>query len=70
MGILFKVDKIINSIKAAYESVGDTFNEADRIYFLNHFNSPNYQDWCIKELGILIPSVENIQDKVEKLMLK
>ena len=68
--VLFKVDKIINSIKAAYESVGETFNEVDRIYFLNHFNSSNYQDWCVKELGILIPSVENIQDKVEKLLMK
>ena len=68
--VLFKVDKIINSIKAAYESVGETFNEEDRIYFLTHFNSSNYQDWCVKELGILIPSVENIQDKVEKLLMK
>ena len=68
--VLFKVDKIINSIKAAYESVGETFNEEDRIYFLTHFNSSNYQDWYVKELGILIPSVENIQDKVEKLLMK
>ena len=28
--VLFKVDKIINSIKAAYESVGETFNEVDQ----------------------------------------
>ena len=68
--VLFKVDKIINSIKAAYESVGETFNEVDRIYFLNHFNPTNYKDWCAQELGILIPGVENIQDKVEKLLMK
>ena len=42
--VLFKVDKIINSIKAAYESVGEPFNEENKIQLLSHFNTQNFQN--------------------------
>ena len=67
--VLFDESKIINSVRAAYESVGETFHEEDRMQLLSYFNTRNFQNWCIEEVGTLIPNVEDIQDRVERLLM-
>ena len=68
--VIFDRNKIINSVKAAYESVGETFNEDIKEHLLYCFNNRNINKWCIEELGVLIPSVEDIQDRVERLLME
>ena len=68
--VIFDRNKIINSVKAAYESVGETFNEDIEEHLLYCFNNRNINKWCIEELGVLIPSVEDIQDRVERLLME
>lgn len=68
--VAFSVDKIINSVKAAYESVGKEFTQNDYIDLISHFSIHNLNEWCVKELGLLIPSVEDIQDRVEKYLMR
>ena len=67
--VIFDRNKIINSVKAAYESVGETFNEDTKEHLLYCFNNRNINKWCIEELGVLIPSVEDIQNKVENVLI-
>lgn len=67
--VLFDESKIINSVRAAYESVRETFHEEDRAQLLSYFNTRNFQNWCIEEVGVLIPNVEDIQDRVERLLM-
>ena len=67
--VLFDENKIINSVRAAYESVGETFNENDRVDLLSFFTPQKIQTWCVEELGYLIPNVENIQDRVERILM-
>ena len=67
--VIFDRNKIINSVKAAYESVGETFNEDTKEHLLYCFNDRNLNKWCIEELGVLIPSVEDIQNKVENVLI-
>lgn len=67
--VLFDESKIINSVRAAYESVGETFHENDRVDLLSFFTPQKLQTWCIEELGYLIPNVENIQDRVERILM-
>lgn len=66
---LFDENKIINSVRAAYESVGETFHENDRVNLLSFFTPQKIQTWCVEELGYLIPNVENIQDRVERILM-
>ena len=68
--VLFDENKIINSVKAAYESVGETFHEEDKVHLLSYFNTQSFQKWCTEELGLLIPNVEDIQDRVERLLME
>ena len=68
--VIFDRNKIINSVKDAYESVGETFNEDTKEHLLYCFNNRNINKWCIEELGVLIPSVEDIQDRVERLLME
>ena len=68
--VIFDRNKIINSVKAAYESVGETFNEDTKEHLLYCFNNRNINKWCIEELEVLIPSVEDIQDRVERLLME
>lgn len=58
--VLFDESKIVNSIKAAYESVGEIFYEENLTQLLNYFNTHNFQNWC----------VEDIQDVVERLLMR
>ena len=58
--VLFDESKIINSIKAAYESVGEVFYEENLTQLLNYFNTQNFQNW----------SVEDIQDRVERILMR
>ena len=67
--VLFDENKIINSVRAAYESVGETFHENDRVDLLSFFTPQKIQTWCVEELGYLIPNVENIQDRVERILM-
>ena len=67
---LFDKTKIVHSVMAAYKSVGEDFNIAEDTALNEHFSLKNLNDWCVKELGILIPSVEDIQDRVEKYLMK
>ena len=67
--VIFDRNKIINSVKAAYESVGETFNEDTKEHLLYCFNNRNINKWCIEGLGVLIPSVEDIQNKVENVLI-
>ena len=67
--VLFDENKIINSVRAAYESVGETFHENDRVDLLSFFTPQKIQTWCVEELGHLIPNVENIQDRVERILM-
>ena len=68
--VLFDKTKIVHSVMAAYKSVGEDFDIAEDTVLNEHFNLKNLNDWCVKELGILIPSVEDIQDRVEKYLMK
>ena len=68
--VLFDKTKIVHSVMAAYKSVGEDFDIAEDTALNEHFSLKNLNDWCIKELGILIPSVEDIQDRVEKYLMK
>ena len=68
--VLFDKTKIVHSVMAAYKSVGEDFNIAEDTALNEHFSLKNLNDWCVKELGILIPSVEDIQDRVEKYLMK
>lgn len=67
--VLFDENKILNSVKAAYESIGEAFHENDRNNLINLFTPQQLQTWCIEELGRLIPNVEDIQDKVERILM-
>ena len=49
--VLFDENKIINSVRAAYESVGETFHENDRVDLLSFFTPQKIQTWCVEELG-------------------
>lgn len=66
----FDKTKIVHSVMAAYKSVGEDFNIAEDAALNEHFSLKNLNDWCVEELGILIPSVEDIQDRVEKYLMK
>ena len=68
--VLFDKTKIVHSVMAAYKSVGEDFDIAENTALNEHFSLKNLNDWCVKELGILIPSVEDIQDRVEKYLMK
>ena len=68
--VLFDKTKIVHSVMAAYKSVGEDFDIAEDTALNEHFSLKNLNDWCVKELGILIPSVEDIQDRVEKYLMK
>ena len=68
--VLFDESKIISSVRAAYESVGETFQESDRTYLLSKFTKQQLHDWCVADLGRLIPNVEDIQDRVERILMK
>ena len=68
--VLFDKTKIVHSVMAAYKSVGEDFDIAEDAALNEHFSLKNLNDWCVKELGILIPSVEDIQDRVEKYLMK
>ena len=67
--VLFDENKIINSVRAAYESVGEAFHENDRVNLLSFFTPQKIQTWCVEELGYPIPNVENIQDRVERILM-
>ena len=68
--VLFDKTKIVHSVMAAYKSVGEDFDIKEDAALNEHFSLKNLNDWCVKELGILIPSVEDIQDRVEKYLMK
>ena len=68
--VLFDKTKIVHSVMAAYKSVGEDFGIAEDAALNEHFSLKNLNDWCAEELGILIPSVEDIQDRVEKYLMK
>ena len=68
--VLFDKTKIVHSVMAAYKSVGEDFDIAEDAALNEHFSLKNLNDWCVEELGILIPSVEDIQDRVEKYLMK
>ena len=68
--VLFDKTKIVHSVMAAYKSVDEDFDIAEDTALNEHFSLKNLNDWCVKELGILIPSVEDIQDRVEKYLMK
>ena len=68
--VLFDKTKIVHSVMAAYKSVGEDVDIAEDTALNEHFSLKNLNDWCVKELGILIPSVEDIQDRVEKYLMK
>ena len=68
--VLFDKTKIVHSVMAAYKSVGEDFDIKEDAALNEHFSLKNLNDWCVEELGILIPSVEDIQDRVEKYLMK
>ena len=68
--VLFDKTKIVHSVMAAYKSVGEDFSIAEDAALNEHFSLKNLNDWCVEELGTLIPSVEDIQDRVEKYLMK
>ena len=68
--VLFDKTKIVHSVMAAYKSVGEDFDIKEDATLNEHFSLKNLNDWCAEELGILIPSVEDIQDRVEKYLMK
>ena len=68
--VTFLLDKIVNSVKAAYESVGKEFTKEDQVDLMLHFDRTRLNTWCVADLGKLIPSVEDIQDRVEKYLMK
>ena len=67
--VLFDKQKIINSVMSAYKSVGEDFGQSESSSLSRHFNTHNLNEWCVSELGKMIPSVEDIQDRVEKWLM-
>lgn len=68
--VLFEIDKIKNSVLAAYKSEGEELSEIESMLLWREFDPDMLTKWCIEELGVLIPSVEDIQDRVELLLMK
>lgn len=67
--VLFDKQKIIDSVMSAYKSVGEDFGQSESSSLSRHFNTHSINEWCISELGKMIPNVENIQDRVEKWLM-
>lgn len=67
--VLFDINKILNSVRAAYESVGEPFSEEVKVAFEIAFTHGSLNDWLVQELGVLIPNVEDVQDRVERILM-
>ena len=67
---LFDIHHIYDSVIAAYQSVGETYTKNVEQQILEQFCVEALNEWCVTELGKLIPSVEDIQDKVEKYLMQ
>ena len=67
---LFDIHHIYDSVIAAYQSVGEKYTKNEEQQILEQFCVEALNEWCVTELGKLIPSVEDIQDKVEKYLMK
>lgn len=67
---LFDIHHIYDSVIAAYQSVGEKYTKNEEQQILEQFCVEALNEWCVTELGKLIPSVEDIQDKVEKYLMQ
>ena len=67
---LFDIHHIYDSVIAAYQSVGEKYTKNEERQILEQFRIEALNEWCVTELGKLIPSVEDIQDKVEKYLMQ
>ena len=67
---LFDIHHIYDSVIAAYQSVGEKYTKNVEQQILEQFCVEALNEWCVTELGKLIPSVEDIQDKVEKYLMQ
>ena len=67
--VLFDKQKIIDSVMSAYKSVKEDFGSSEFSSLSRHFNTYDINEWCVSELGKMIPSVEDIQDRVEKWLM-
>ena len=67
---LFDIHHIYDSVIAAYQSVGEEYTKNVEQQILEQFCVEALNEWCVTELGKLIPSVEDIQDKVEKYLMQ
>lgn len=67
--VLFDKQKIIDSVMSAYKSVKEDFGSSEFTSLSRHFNTYDINEWCVSELGKMIPNVEDIQDRVEKWLM-
>lgn len=67
--VLFDKQKIIYSVMSAYKSVKEDFGSSEFTSLSRHFNTYDINEWCVSELGKMIPNVEDIQDRVEKWLM-
>ena len=67
--VLFDKQKIIDSVMSAYKSVKEDFGSSEFSSLSRHFNTYDINEWCVSELGKMIPNVEDIQDRVEKWLM-
>ena len=67
--VLFDKQKIIDSVMSAYKSVKEDFGSSEFFSLSRHFNTYDINEWCVSELGKMIPNVEDIQDRVEKWLM-
>ena len=67
---LFDIHHIYDSVIAAYQSVEEKYTKNVEQQILEQFCVEALNEWCVTELGKLIPSVEDIQDKVEKYLMQ
>lgn len=67
--VLFDKQKIIDSVMSAYKSVEEDFGSSEFTSLSRHFNTYDINEWCVSELGKMIPNVEDIQDRVEKWLM-
>lgn len=66
----FDARKILQSVESAYKSTKKELDNETKKALVNHFKTGALFNWCVNELKKSEPSVEDIQDRVEKFLVQ
>jgi ribonucleoside-triphosphate reductase (formate) len=66
---IFDARKILQSVESAYKSTKKELDYETKKALINHFKAETLFNWCTNELKKKEPSVEDIQDRVEKFLV-